>query len=63
MSLPARQLCHLAASAEFVRSQLQPPALDRAVHGRNTLSLPSHSHIPESLQGELPSKPSSCTLD
>lgn len=43
MSLPARQLRHLAASAEFVRPQLQPPALDRAVHGRNTPSLPGHS--------------------
>lgn len=49
MSLPARQLRHLTVSAEFVRPQLQPPALDRAVHGQNTPFLPSHSRIPGSL--------------
>lgn len=63
MSLPARQLRHLAASAEFVRPQLQPPASDRAMHSRNTPSLPGHSHVPGSLRGELPSEPSSHTLD
>lgn len=61
-ALPARQLRHPTASTEFDRAQLQLLAMDRAVHGRNTVYLPHHSHLPRSPQGELLSKPSSQTL-
>lgn len=56
------QLQHPIASTEFVRAQLQPLAMGRAVRGRNMPSLPRQQPPAQVPGGELPSKPSSQTL-